>query len=763
MSFDAYAVAVKITLANHVSAGLKVVREELQTTGFEVGRLNTKLEFLAKNAKDAWAALRSGRDVANVFKGPASDAAKYQRELDKLHRTLEKPFAPVSAPVFHHPSTAPGGGGSGIPPVIPIPIPGPHGPGRGPQGVAGAYHSAMSGMMAGGMMVAGGAAIAGALKGPFGEAIEYQRELAKLQQYGLGASQIKDAQDFVRANEIIGTSIHDRLQMFADAQGAFRESGMSGSHALDAAKIMMPVLSKYQVATGMLGDGRSVSQDQLQQLNKTVELMGGLNSPKRAEEIADGIFRAVQSSGKMVSNRDMRQFITQGGVATAGLTDKAIFAGLEPIIGEFGGSSTGTGLQTAYSRSHGMNALMPSITTNEMLRLGVWQADKVTRTKGGGARFEHGNPMDEHLATLQQTDPVQFAKAMIDVYSKHGITSINDIGRENNILFGRTGGRVYTKIMQQIEVLERSEKAFDNAKGINQTVSNNADSPMMKILAFHKAMDDLGLAIGDALIPVVIPVIKGLTVFAHELSKHPALVKGLTYALIGLSAFLVTGGLISMIAAAGRGFVLLGGALSPLVPWIARMGTYLVMFAMNMGKAILFLGRALLMNPIGLVITAIAAAAFLLWNNWSEISGALKLMWSDMKTGFVKLFHGDIGGAFKSFALVFLTGWQTIFNTLIAGANTILPASMQISKTTFADEYRKTVPGAAQLVAPVPAKDYSRDPIIVQMNMDGKRVAEVVVDRMTKSATKPRTSTQGFDPTRSMLMPGTPSTALPRG
>ena len=138
-------------------------------------------------------------------------------------------------------------------------------------------------------------------------------------------------------------------------------------------------------------------------------------------------------------------------------------------------------------------------------------------------------------------------------------------------------------------------------------------------------------------------------------------------------------------------------------------------------------------------------------------------MWSDMKTGFIQLFHGDIGGAFKSFALVFLTGWQTIFNTLIAGANTILPASMQISKTTFADEYRKTVPGAAQLVAPVPAKDYSKDPIIVQMNMDGKRVAEVVVDRMTKSATKPRTGTQGFDPTRSMLMPGTPSTALPRG
>lgn len=760
MSFDAYAVAVKITLANHVSAGLKVVREELQTTGFEVGRLNTKLEFLAKNAKDAWSALRSGRDVANVFKGPASDAAKYQRELDKLHRTLEKPFAPVSVPVFHNPTIAPsGGGGSGIPPVIPISIPGGNTPGRGPKSVADAYHSAMSGMMAGGIMVAGGTAIADALKGPLGEAIEYQRELAKLQQYGLGSGQIEEAQKFVRANEIIGTSIHDRLQMFTDAQGAFRESGMSGSHALDAAKIMMPVLSKYQVASGMLGDGRSVSQDQLQQLNKTVELMGGLNSPKRAEEIADGIFRAVQSSGKMVSNRDMRQFITQGGVATAGLTDKAIFAGLEPIIGEFGGSSTGTGLQTAYSRSHGMNALMPSITTNEMLRLGVWEADKVTRTKGGGARFEHGNPMDANLARLQETDPVQFAKAMMDVYSKHGITSINDIGRENNILFGRTGGRVYTKIMQQIEVLERSEKAFDNAKGINQTVENNADSPMMKILAFHKAMDDLGLAIGDAIIPVLMPMIKGLTSFAHELSKHPALVKSLTYALIGLSAFLITGGLISMVAAAGRGFLLFGpalkGALNIAVPGIKMLG-----------NAVMVAGRALLMNPVGLVIVAIAAAAFLLWNNWKEISGALKLMWNDMKTGFVKLFNGDIGGAFKSFALVFLTGWQTIFNTLIAGANLILPSSMQLSKTTFADDFRgsgEKKPAWSPLVAPVPGKSGSDGQQNINLYIDGKQVSDVVIQRMAKEAAKPRTGTQGFDPNRSMLMPGTPSAAYPRG
>lgn len=34
------------------------------------------------------------------------------------------------------------------------------------------------------------------------------------------------------------------------------------------------------------------------------------------------------------------------------------------------------------------------------------------------------------------------------------------------------------------------------------------------------------------------------------------------------------------------------------------------------GRAVLWIGRALLMNPIGLAITAVAAAAYLIYRNW---------------------------------------------------------------------------------------------------------------------------------------------------
>ncbi|MGC8059606.1 hypothetical protein ACP3WF_24215, partial [Salmonella enterica] len=48
---------------------------------------------------------------------------------------------------------------------------------------------------------------------------------------------------------------------------------------------------------------------------------------------------------------------------------------------------------------------------------------------------------------------------------------------------------------------------------------------------------------------------------------------------------------------------------------------------------IMFLGRAFLLNPIGLAITGIAAAAFLLWKNWDTVGPWLQGIWDGIKNG----------------------------------------------------------------------------------------------------------------------------------
>ncbi|KDF49434.1 phage tail tape measure protein, TP901 family, core region [Enterobacter cloacae BWH 43] len=73
------------------------------------------------------------------------------------------------------------------------------------------------------------------------------------------------------------------------------------------------------------------------------------------------------------------------------------------------------------------------------------------------------------------------------------------------------------------------------------------------------------------------------------------------------------------------------------------LGGGLVRGLMLAGRAVLFIGRALMMNPIGLAITAVAAAAYLIYRNWGAVSGWFKQRWADIKTAF----NGGIVGIGK--------------------------------------------------------------------------------------------------------------------
>lgn len=49
-----------------------------------------------------------------------------------------------------------------------------------------------------------------------------------------------------------------------------------------------------------------------------------------------------------------------------------------------------------------------------------------------------------------------------------------------------------------------------------------------------------------------------------------------------------------------------------------------------LGKSFAFLGKAILANPIVIAIALIAAAAYMLWQNWDGVVGGLKALWTDL-------------------------------------------------------------------------------------------------------------------------------------
>lgn len=697
MAFEAYSVAVKLSLINHVSAGMAMISKSLTSTGHDVDKLNAKLSSIGK------------------------------------------------------------------------------------QGAIGAA------------MFAGGLGLASMLKGPLEEAKKFQNETERFRSLGLGDKVTADAVKFASGMDTYGTSIRENLGLLRDAQTVFGD--------FHEAQMVTPLLAKMKFANAALyGDeGGPMKDKAFMDMLKVIEMRGGLSSQEAFTNQANMVQRVQTATGGRVGANEYLNFIATGGVAAKGMKDDVFYYTMEPLIQEMRGNKVGTGLMSGYQN------LVQGRTTqraaNELMRIGMLNPKMVDYDKIGN--IKQIKPGALSGSELMVADPFKWMQTvMLPAFASKGITEKQAILNEIGAIFtNRTASNVYSTMFLQQANIEKNMKLNAGAAGIDELDANAKKTLAGKLIELDKKWLDLQLKLGEVILPLAIKAVDGLNGAIKSLTvwidANPGKVKALTYAFMGLSAFLITGGLINMIIAAGRGFVLLGQALfflaGPLVPLIARFGTYLVIFVVDafkavamfltsgflrgivmaflsplklLGQGLLFLGRALLMTPIGLVVTAIAAAAFLLWNNWSEISGALKLMWSDMKTGFVKLFNGDIGGAFKSFALVFMTGWQTIFNTLIAGANAILPASMQISKTTFADDYRnsgKPKEPWSPMVAPVPGKQSGGGEQNINLYLDGKKLTDVVIQRAAKEAMRPRTGTQGFDPTRSMLMPGTPSTALPRG
>ena len=142
------------------------------------------------------------------------------------------------------------------------------------------------------------------------------------------------------------------------------------------------------------------------------------------------------------------------------------------------------------------------------------------------------------------------------------------------------------------------------------------------LLAFKMATIGLKLGLNLLISPFVNVWKNAVLLRANWLRLTLALGEG------GKLRWLVTG-----FSAVARGAKTLGGVLSG----------GLVRGIMIAGRAVLWIGRALLMNPIGLAITAVAAAAYLIYRNWGAVSSWFKQRWADIK----EAFNGGIVGIGK--------------------------------------------------------------------------------------------------------------------
>lgn len=211
-------------------------------------------------------------------------------------------------------------------------------------------------------------------------------------------------------------------------------------------------------------------------------------------------------------------------------------------------------------------------------------------------------------------------------------------------------------------------------------------------------LTDIGISIGGALLPAIVDVTKALVPMAQQFGAwaeaNPMVIKGL----VGLVGGLLAGklafiglryginlvlspfnALTTTITTVSSKWTLLralwqAGKFVPVMSGLGRIGSGLMTvlkysglflrgFSMAFGaplmlaargglmlgrilggslltglrlagQAVLWLGRALMLNPIGLAITAIALAAYLIYRYWEPIKGFFSGLWSEIKAGF---------------------------------------------------------------------------------------------------------------------------------
>ncbi|WP_449103629.1 phage tail tape measure protein [Pseudomonas veronii] len=219
-----------------------------------------------------------------------------------------------------------------------------------------------------------------------------------------------------------------------------------------------------------------------------------------------------------------------------------------------------------------------------------------------------------------------------------------------------------------------------------------------QLKSLRNNLSDIGISVGNALLPALVDVTKALVPlmasFSTWATENPGIIKGVVglvggllagkLAFIGLAygANLVMSPFVAMSATittvSAKWTLLRGmwqmGKFAPMVTGLTRIGSGLLtvaqysglflrgvtmalgaplmmvargglflgkilggtlLFGLKLaGQAVLWLGRALMMNPIGLLITGIALGAYLIYRYWEPIKGFFSGLWTEINAGF---------------------------------------------------------------------------------------------------------------------------------
>ena len=250
--------------------------------------------------------------------------------------------------------------------------------------------------------------------------------------------------------------------------------------------------------------------------------------------------------------------------------------------------------------------------------------------------------------------------------------------------------------------------------------SNTAENKLTKL---KNSISELATKIGAAFLPVISSFVENITPVIYSITKwvetNPQIMDWVLT--IGGGVAAVVGGLLtlhsafSFVAAGLLPFIkagkFLGGflgkflfsAISNLSLGLGYLIGYVIKGAMMFGKAILIMSRALLTNPIGLIITGIAVAAYFIYENWSKIGPWFSELWGKVS--------GVFSNAWNGITNFCSTAWTNISNFFTSGIGNITSTILSWSPLALFQQVFSSVLSWFGIDVPAKFMDFGRNMI----------------------------------------------------
>ena len=503
------------------------------------------------------------------------------------------------------------------------------------QNVATAQHRADKlRSTAGGMVAAGagatatGAAMGVPLVAGLKEAKHYQTESGRVEALGLDSHANAEAMAFAKQMKTFGTSQLDNLQLLRDGITAFGDT----HHA----EMVAPMMAKMKFGNHAFYGQEKASENErmFMDMLKVIEMRNGLSSKDAFASQANMVQRVITATGGRVGPSEWLNLIKTGGIAAKGIKDESFYYQMEPLVQEMSGNRVGTAMMSAYQNLYQGRTTKRSMALLNDLGL-IGDQSKVQHDKAGQISFL--NPGAIKGADLFRESQFEWMeKVLLPQLASKGITSDKGIlDAIGGIFSNRTAANLTATMYQQRNQIHKNEKLNRGAADIDQLDKLGRGTAHGQELETESKLADLKLKLGTSILPMYASALQMATSaaqgFTSFMERNPMLAKAMIVGLAAVAAILVVIGPLML------GLASIIGPYAMLHVMFARLGVQggvLMPILRGVGTAFMWLGRVFLMNPIGLAVTAIAVAAYLLYRNWEPIAGFFMGLWSQVQAAF---------------------------------------------------------------------------------------------------------------------------------